>query len=294
MATLQELLHRLISDRYRDSKDSKGLVSRAERVVALLGPLRSPSSILPADVARLRSLLKSEGLSGSTVNRYLTALGVILRQAEEEGLVGSVQKIRREREPEGRCRILSPEEISDISALLLGPQHLEPGVTYSALIYFLVETGMRVSEALRLRWEDLTNGRAVCSHKDCCGEAIVRQTKSGKPRTVPLTGGACRALGWPRCNPAFFAGPFTHVDQFGFNRAWNAAKARLPSLASDPDVVPHALRHTCASRLIRAGVPLPVVKDWLGHASIKTTMRYVHLDTAALRRAAEAMENLKR
>ena len=38
----------------------------------------------------------------------------------------------------------------------------------------------------------------------------------------------------------------------------------------------HAFRHTCATRLINAGVDLPTVKAWLRHASIATTMRYIH------------------
>lgn len=38
---------------------------------------------------------------------------------------------------------------------------------------------------------------------------------------------------------------------------------------------PHALRHTCATNLVRAGVPLDVVSDYMGHADVKTTMRYV-------------------
>ena len=61
-------------------------------------------------------------------------------------------------------------------------------------------------------------------------------------------------------------------------------------LARDPFFVIHSLRHTCASRLARAGVPIVVVKEWLGHKDIQTTLRYVHMDTSALMVGVAALE----
>ncbi|MFD6195709.1 tyrosine-type recombinase/integrase [Mycobacteriaceae bacterium NPDC060252] len=58
----------------------------------------------------------------------------------------------------------------------------------------------------------------------------------------------------------------------------------------DPRPRIHDLRHTCASWLIQAGVPLPVIQQHLGHESIQTTVDvYGHLDLRSARAAAEAM-----
>jgi len=59
---------------------------------------------------------------------------------------------------------------------------------------------------------------------------------------------------------------------------------------TDKEFVLHALRHSCASRLVNAGIDLYVVKEWLGHSSIQITERYAHLNPTKLAQAAEALE----
>jgi len=54
-------------------------------------------------------------------------------------------------------------------------------------------------------------------------------------------------------------------------------------------MVPHVLRHTFASRLIRKGVALPVVQKLLGHSTIQMTMRYVQVEDDQCRSAIDAL-----
>lgn len=61
-------------------------------------------------------------------------------------------------------------------------------------------------------------------------------------------------------------------------------------LETDSEFVIHALRHTCASRLVNAGVDLYVVKEWLGHSSIQMTEKYAHLNPDKLVHAANVLE----
>ena len=62
-------------------------------------------------------------------------------------------------------------------------------------------------------------------------------------------------------------------------------------LAKDKEFVLHALRHTCASRLLFMGVDLVTIKEWLGHADIQTTMRYAHMAPNKLAHAAAILDN---
>lgn len=52
----------------------------------------------------------------------------------------------------------------------------------------------------------------------------------------------------------------------------------------------HALRHTCASRLVNKGIDLYVVKEWLGHSSIQVTEKYAHLAPHKLSHAATVLD----
>src|SRR3546814_10106842 len=112
---------------------------------------------------------------------------------------------------------------------------------YHALCIFLVDTGARLGEAIGLRWNDIHEERAT-----------FWITKSGKSRTLPLTDRALEAV---NAQNSRLDGPFADIDQQRFRSVWNAAKTEI-GLGNDADVVPHVLRHTCASRLVRRGADI--------------------------------------
>jgi site-specific recombinase XerD len=79
------------------------------------------------------------------------------------------------------------------------------------------------------------------------------------------------------------------VSPHSFRQTWDRAKVTL-GLSDDAQLVPHALRHTTASRLVQRGVTLKVVQEWLGHKTITVTMRYAHLAPANLLAAVKVLE----
>ena len=82
--------------------------------------------------------------------------------------------------------------------------------------------------------------------------------------------------------------PFTlSIDQA--EKAWNWVRFKM-GLMNDSEFLLHALRHTCATRLLNLGVDIYVVKEWLGHSSITITERYAHLNPVKLINAAAALE----
>jgi len=82
--------------------------------------------------------------------------------------------------------------------------------------------------------------------------------------------------------------PFT-VTKHQAGHAWNMARKKM-ELQTDKEFVMHALRHTCASRLVNRGVDLYVVKEWLGHSSIQVTEKYAHLSPDKLAHAATILD----
>lgn len=73
-------------------------------------------------------------------------------------------------------------------------------------------------------------------------------------------------------NKYVFTNPYTGTKYNGIKKCFKA----VCKLAGVENLRFHDLRHTGATRMVAAGVPLPVVKQILNHASIQTTMRYAH------------------
>ncbi len=143
----------------------------------------------------------------------------------------------------------------------------------SAIVTLAVNTGMRKSETVDLTWErvDLT--------KDMGFEAriVLYQTKSGKPRGIPLNTASVAALTSLMPNPAERGGRvFARQD----GAEWGSIRTgfeRAVERAGLADFRFHDLRHTAASHMVIRGRPLRQVADVLGHSSIAMTMRYSHL-----------------
>jgi integrase/recombinase XerD len=152
-----------------------------------------------------------------------------------------------------------------------------------ALLETLYATGCRVSEVAGLRLDDLHLDAGFCR---CIG-------KGNKQRVVPLGKHAVASVraylekqrpGLTRTAPE---SPWVFVSRAGkpLSRVaiWSlvkkyAKRANLPSKIS-----PHALRHSFATHLLSGGADLRAVQEMLGHASIRTTQRYTHVDRERLR-----------
>ncbi len=214
--------------------------------------------------------LRKRGNSNATINRKIAALRKLLRKARKMGDIPSLPEFTRQKEKSGRIRFLEyGEEERLFSAIAVRSQ------IYQRLCIFLVDTGARLGEAIGLRWNDLHGSRAT-----------FWITKSGRSRSVPLTSRAFQAIS---ASQGKGRGPFCAVSPQKLRSVWNAAKQEI-GLGSDDDVVPHVLRHTCASRLVRGGVDIRRVQMWLGHQTLQMTMRYAHLASHDLDMCVSVLE----
>ncbi|MCT7375998.1 tyrosine-type recombinase/integrase [Chelativorans salis] len=214
--------------------------------------------------------LRSRGNSNATINRKMAALSKLLRKAYKMGCIHSLPEFRRQKERAGRIRFLDMEEEKRLFAAI----RTRSEDAYR-LCVFLVDTGCRLGEALGLTWNDVQGGRAS-----------FWITKSARSRTVPMTARAQSAVKIPKNG---HKGPFAMLQQAPFRAIWNEAKAEV-GLGSDTQVVPHVLRHTCASRLVQGGIDMRRVQMWLGHQTLQMTMRYAHLATSDLDPCVDVLE----
>lgn len=207
----------------------------------------------------LMGSLRARGNSNATINRKMAALSKLLKKAHRMGEVDGLPEFSRLKERAGRIRFLEYDEEDQLFAAIRARSD-----DYYRLSVFLVDTGARLGEAIGVRWNDIHAGRVT-----------FWITKSGRSRTLPLTKRAQQVL---RGSKPSRSGPFFHIGQPKYRATWHEAKAEC-GLGDDVDIVPHILRHTCASRLVRGGIDLRRVQTWLGHQTLQMTMRYAHLAT---------------
>ncbi|MEM7462921.1 MAG: site-specific integrase [Pseudomonadota bacterium] len=224
-------------------------------------------------IDKITGSLRAKGNKNSTVNRKLACLSKLLRKHQRNGEIDRIPEIRKLPERNGRIRFLDPAEET---ALVTNLDAINEG--YSLLAEFLVDTGARVGEALQLRWCDVADGHAT-----------FWETKSNTPRTVPLTERALSVIEQRRGEVPI--GPFSDIRYANFRNAWLKARKRA-GLGGDPQIVPHILRHTCASRLAQNGVDIKRIQEFLGHKSLTMTLRYAHLAPRHLEVCAEALNKL--
>lgn len=214
--------------------------------------------------------LRERGNSNATINRKMAALSKLLRKANKMGDIYSLPEFVRQKERVGRIRFLEQEEEKRLfSAIKVRCED-----SYR-LAVFLVDTGCRLGEAIGLTWNDAQDQRVT-----------FWLTKSNRSRTVPLTRRARKATAIERQR---LKGPFSMLNQVRFRQIWNDAKLEV-GLGTDDQVVPHILRHTCASRLVRGGIDIRRVQMWLGHQTLQMTMRYAHLATHDLDSCVKVLE----
>lgn len=268
--TMVELVRRTWNRDWRHCKDGQGLVRRAEIVLTDMGWANKSVHLLQArDLEMMMDHYRAKGNTDATINRKLASITKLLSTAIEQGIIKTKPAVKQVRERNGRVRFLSQEE--EQTLLQLAQEHEYIG-TYH-LIIFLLDTGCRVGEALKLK---------PCDVNKQFKSVVFVDTKNGTNRTIPLTDRAlASAFGWK------------HLTQPKFNHQWNRLRSAM-GLSQDMHMVPHILRHTCASRLVQNGVDLRVVKDWMGHKSIAMTMRYAHLRLEDLMQARDVLEGIQR
>jgi integrase len=220
-------------------------------------------------VSRLLAALRRKGLGEKSVKNIQATLRRILASAVEWGYLDSIPPFPRVKVPQARWDFLSAEE----AGTLVGAARTEEE---RAILLFALHTGARAGEQLAIEWGDLdwANHLVVLRRSSTRGE--VGPTKSGRERRVPLTGTLERALKTIRHlrGPLVFSNPDgapLRLDQL-HERVWGACRR-----AGLRKIRWHDLRHSFASQLASAGVPLRQVQEWLGHSTITMTMRYAHL-----------------
>ena len=255
-------------------------------------------SMSPPDIAVFVEAMKGEGYAAGTCNRALVLLRygfeLAIRwhtQGVEHNPVKEIKNLKDDNKIE---RFLSADQAERLmAAVRQSESEMLPNI-----VMFLIYTGARKREVLDAQWKDVDWQQKSWR---------IPRTKSGKVRHVPLSEGAYDLLiklnqkamaDLLHKNEAakeealsfayIFPNPKTGLAYNSFYYSWHAARCR----AGLPEFRVHDLRHSFASFLVNAGRSLYEVQELLGHADIRTTSRYAHLDRQRLVQAVEFVPKL--
>jgi integrase len=252
---------------WKGSKSEHKVIQNIQLLEDFFGKSLPITSITTDSIDDFILKLKRDNKANGTINRKLATLSKILRNAHDKGYISKMPVLHRQKEGKNRLRwITKEEEVAMIETLeSWGQYDLKDALIVS------VDTGLRVSELLGLKASDLLDGGV-----------LVGESKNGEARLVPLTTRARTILESRKSLDTLFP-----KGRDWMRSPWD----RLRNHLELDDVVWHTLRHTTCSRLVQGGVPLTHVKEWMGHKTIITTMRYAHLAPKHLQEMVGVLEN---
>jgi len=231
-------------------------------------------------VVRYRSTLERLSLSAATINLHLSAIRRLADEAAESGWLSSELAIgiRRVKGVKRLGRRIGNWLTGDQAQELLNAvsQSTLRGRRDAALIGLLIGCGLRRSEAVNLRFDQLQLRESHWVIVDMVG-------KGGRLRTVPVPPW-CKGLidVWLRDSRVTEGKVFRRVSKNGARQdagvtsdvVWYAVKQYAKRIGVDC-LAPHDLRRTCARLCHGAGGELEQIQFLLGHASVQTTERYI-------------------
>lgn len=279
--TLAELIDRYIQDVLPSKPKSQLAQGRQLRWWKKEIGFYTLAEVTPSLLSQTRDKLQV-GREPATVVRYMAALSHAFTIATNEWEwieSNPLSKVSKPKEPRGRVRFLSEEERSKLLKTCKEStcEHLYP------IVVLALSTGMRQSEILNLKWDDIDLNRGVLT---------LHETKNGERRAVPIVGHAreCieRLSKIRRIDSDFlFYSPAKPKVPIFIRTPWSKALKE----AEIEDFRFHDLRHTAASYLAMNGASLAEIAEILGHKTLQMVKRYSHLSEQHTSKVLESMNS---
>lgn len=202
----------------------------------------------------------------ATVRRDLGLLRAIFEVAKQEWdlplLENPLVNVKKPKEPNARTRRLESGELE----LLLRAAESRKGGWLKAGIQFAVETGMRRGELLSVLWSDISFTNSTL---------LIRETKNGHPRCIPLSFRAVAVLQTQRPKNWNSSDRVFPVSSNAFQISWQRCKQRVAKVYPNiSDLRFHDLRHEAISRFFEIGLSVPEVALISGHRDPRMLFRY--------------------
>jgi integrase/recombinase XerD len=240
---------------------------------------KSPEELGEKEVKEyLVHLLKDGKISGGTYKYYVSGIKFLYRTTlKREGVVNAIQY------PKCKRKLPVVLDLSEVEALFSVTENLK----HKAILMITYSSGLRISEAARLKISDIDSKRMMVR---------VQQGKGGKDRysILSYTALECLRQYWRKYRPKdwLFEGinKDDHISTRSIQQIFYNAKKRAG--ITKPASV-HTLRHSFATHLVEAGTNLHHIQLLLGHRSPNTTTVYLHVSRLNLAQVTSPLDKAK-
>jgi len=274
MPTLSEATNLVYKRRYNGEDSATNFLIAMKYNIKAIGNLQV-NKITKQHIKKLMDYHRfTRKNSKQVTNIKVGYLKTVLDEMVEDGFIKDVSFPRRLKEKKQKVHYLT----KDMEKKLLWYLSDNEQKKARDIVACLIDIGCRVNEFLGLekRFVDYQNNQINFNER-----------KNEQAVAVPMTDRVQEVLKpyYECCNDT---DKLFDVDYSWLNYIWQNAREEL-GYADKKYYTLHLCRHTCGSRLAQRGVPLLLIKDWLGHKDIKTTMIYAHLQPLALHSVVEVL-----
>ena len=267
MPTLSEATNLVYKRRYNGEDSATNFLIAMKYNIKAIGNLQV-NKITKQHIKKLMDYHRfTRKNSKQVTNTKVGYLKTVLDEMVEDGFIKDVSFPRRLKEKKQKVHYLTKEMEIELLNYLTANEYREA----KDIIKCLIDLGCRVNELLNLekRFVDFDNNQINFNDR-----------KNDNAVAVPMTYRVKDILTYHCYDLKDFDKVFS-LNYSELNAIWQKARKDL-GYADKKFYTLHLCRHTCASRLVQRGCQLLLVKDWLGHEDIKTTMIYAHLAPKAL------------
>ena len=274
MPTLSEATRVVYKRRKNGTKSATNFLIGMKHNIKALGDLPVNKITRPMVNKMMDTLKQEHKNSNAVVNQKMGYLRVVLQEMEEDGFIEMIKFPKPRPTKNTKVHYLTQDMEDELLDYLLINEYRE---AYD-IVCCLIDLGCRVNELLNLekRFVDYDNNQINFNDR-----------KNDQAVAVPMTNRVQAKIERYYKQTKDFDKLFS-LNYSELNAIWQKARKDL-GYADKKFYTLHLCRHTTASRLVQRGVPILLVKDWLGHEDIENTMIYAHLAPKALHSVVEVL-----
>jgi len=225
--------------------------------------------------------MADKGFKPATVSRNIASIKAWFHYMMSNGMITKDISLGL-KAPKIEKKIPEIMTLTEVNSLLDQPKGDSPKeIRDKAMLELLYATGIRVSELIGLKMNDLNLQSSMITCRDLHKERVVPFSATAKTAIVRyLNESRDKLIGDAPVDTLFVNCSGVEMSRQGF---WKLIKYYTKKAGIQADITPHTLRHSFAAHLVENGADLKSVQEMLGHSDISTTQVYVGINHNHLR-----------